>query len=75
MVRCKVSCNYIQTFKDGGSTIQFCPVYTGSLENEKFYKSTPGGSCGGFSFYTVNPEAAAKFERGKEYYLDFTPAN
>jgi hypothetical protein len=52
--------------------IELRPVSSGSPENEKFYASTP---CGDVKLGTINAEAAKLFELGKEYYLDFTPAN
>lgn len=51
--------------------IQMSPVSGGSEENEKFFASTPGGVL---TLTTVNKDAAAMFEQGKEYYVDFTPA-
>jgi hypothetical protein len=55
---------------DCGS-VSFQPVFTGSPENEEFFNLTPAGSI---SLATLNPVAFAKFEVGKEYYVDFTPA-
>ena len=46
-------------------------MYTGSEENKEFFKWTPGGTV---QFNVMNLAAAANFEIGKEYYLDFTPA-
>jgi hypothetical protein len=40
-------------------------------ENGKFFHATPAGSI---QLSTVNKEAAAQFEEGKSYYVDFTPA-
>lgn len=51
--------------------ISLYPVTTGSDENKEFYANTPGGSI---QLQTVNLEAAKQFEQGKEYYIDFTPA-
>lgn len=51
------------------STVSLSAVCSGSEENEKFFKYTPGGSI---SLSTINPEAASQFEEGKEYYVDFT---
>lgn len=55
--------------------ITLWPVGSGvggeSEENKAFYAATPGGSI---TLCVVNPAAAAQFEVGKEYYVDFTPA-
>jgi hypothetical protein len=48
------------------------PVTSGSKENEEFYKTTPSGVI---HIQTCNPEAANLFEVGKEYYVNFSPAN
>jgi hypothetical protein len=73
-MRCKVSCSSItpagKTPEDG-YYMSFSPVYTGSEENKDFFKWTPGGTV---QFNVMNVAAASKFEQGKEYYLDFTPA-
>jgi len=57
-----------------GKTIKLRPVYSQDVnsENGKFYKQTPGGEI---SLSTVNEEAAAQFEVGKEMYVDFRPAD
>jgi hypothetical protein len=50
------------------------PVYANSdpaHENSKFWAATPSGTI---ELGTINEEAAAIFELGKEYYVDFTPA-
>jgi len=47
------------------------PVSDGSLENTQFYASTPSGSI---VLSTVNPDAAAQFEVGAEYYVEFKRA-
>lgn len=53
--------------------ISLSPVsYQGSEENKEFYASTPGGNI---SLVTVNKAAAEQFIVGKEYYIDFTPAD
>lgn len=54
-----------------GATVTLTPVVSGSKENESFYKYTPGGKI---ELSTVNPEAAAQFSPGKEFYIDFSPA-
>jgi hypothetical protein len=65
-----VRCKFVCSFKEGQS-VHFSPVYSGSEENKKFFQATPGGQI---SFYTVNESALEQFEQGKEYYVDFTPA-
>jgi hypothetical protein len=65
-----VRCKFVCSFKEGQS-VHFSPVYSGSEENQKFFQATPGGQI---AFYTVNESALEQFEQGKEYYVDFTPA-
>ncbi|MCK9220245.1 MAG: hypothetical protein M0P47_09380 [Bacteroidales bacterium] len=48
------------------------PVTSGSPENDEFYKTTPSGVI---HIFTCNPQAADSFEVGKEYYVNFSPAN
>lgn len=54
-----------------GFEIVLEPVTCGSDENETFYKYTPWGRI---ELGTVNVTAAERFEEGKEYYIDFSPA-
>lgn len=53
-----------------GNEIRMSAVYSGSPENEEFFKMTPGGNI---SLVTVNPKAAEQFKQGQEIYVDFTP--
>lgn len=58
--------------EDGsGFSVLLHPVIGGSEENESFYRYTPAGQI---QLSTINAEAAAQFEVGREYYVDFTPA-
>jgi hypothetical protein len=41
-------------------------------ENTKFWKATPSGQI---ALGCINPETANQFELGKEYYIDFHPAD
>jgi hypothetical protein len=72
-MRCKVHCS--EKRPEGatgdGMYLAFAPVYSGSEENKEFFKYTPGGTI---QFFVLNKPAADKFEVGKEYYVDFTPA-
>ena len=65
-VRAKFVCG----FKDGNA-IYLNPVYSGSEENKEFFKFTPGGQI---ILNCANERAAAQFVPGREYYVDFTPA-
>jgi hypothetical protein len=75
-VRAKFTCTGVEpngatNSEDKGAAVYLTPVVGGSPENESFYKWTPGGNI---MLSTINEAAAAQFERGKEYYVDFTPA-
>ncbi len=51
------------------------PVYGNgdpNHENTKFWQASPGGRL---ELSVVNAAAVERFEVGKEYYLDFTPAD
>jgi len=70
-MRCKVTCGSKVNLGDGGFTLGFYAVYDGSEENDKYFKATPAAQ---FYVQTVNETAAAKFEVGKQYYVDFSSA-
>lgn len=53
------------------TSMAFQVVHGNTPENEKFFASTPSGTI---ELGVINPEAAQQFELGKEYYIDFTPA-
>ena len=56
-------------------TVKMSPVYGNSdpnHENTKFWKASPSGRL---ELGSVNKSATDVFELGKEYYVDFTPAN
>ena len=55
-------------------TVVLSPVHGNgdpNHENAKFWNATPSGRL---ELGTINPEAWEQFELGKEYYIDFTPA-
>ena len=56
-------------FNGNGFCLSFYAVYAGSEENDKYFNATPSAQ---FMVQTVNEQAAAKFEIGKSYYVDFT---
>jgi hypothetical protein len=72
-VRCKFKVDAVEPPDSAGNvaTVRLSPVYSGSEENKKFFTWTPSGSI---SFGTINGEAAKQFVPGKEFYVDFTPA-
>ena len=53
-------------------TITLTPVASSdpNSENARFWKLTPAGQI---RLSTINAQAAAQFEPGKEFYIDFTP--
>lgn len=54
-------------------TINLTPVGSdNSPENKEFWMWTPVGKI---ELGTINPGAWAQFELGKEFYVDFTPAD
>lgn len=83
-VRAKFRCNSVGAVRkathwlDGGGTeevevvdISLNAVTSGSDENKEFYANTPSGYI---TLQTVNLKAAEEFMQGKEYYIEFTPA-
>lgn len=70
-VRAKFKCTGKSPNGEEGDQIQLSAVTSGNKENEQFFRWTPFGEL---TMGTVNPAASAQFEVGKEYYLDFTPA-
>lgn len=72
VIRAKMVCGSVEkTGYDENEqySIRLTPVTSGSEENEKFYKYTPGGTV---IMEVVSPEVAQNFKVGAEYYLDFT---
>ena len=71
-VRAKFKCVSKTQREDGdGFEVKLEPVVSGSAENESFFRYTPWGNC---EIGTINESAAAQFDEGAEYYLDFTKA-
>jgi hypothetical protein len=81
-VRCKFVVSSVELFAEpkGAALVKMRPVYRpkndGSntyyenSENEAFGKSTPSGE---FTAFLANPDAAAQFQPGQEWYIDLTP--
>lgn len=53
-------------------TAELAPVTGASAENEAFYEATPSGSI---KLGTINKAALDQFVIGREFYVDFTPAD
>lgn len=71
-VRAKFVVNEIAEYEGtkGQKTIKLRAVYgDNSPENKAFWNATPSGKV---ELNVINQTAAAQFEIGKEYYLDFT---
>lgn len=60
----------LQDGKTVGS-VKLRPVYTGSPENDSFFKWTPAGEI---NLSIVNEAAFLALRLEEEYYVDFTPA-
>ena len=73
MVRAKMACvDVVPRPENNGFEIALEPVISGSKENESFFQYTPWGSV---RLGVVKAETAAHFKPGKEFYVDFTPAD
>ncbi|MEX2739932.1 hypothetical protein AB3480_00535 [Rhizobium mongolense] len=57
-----------------GNTVFLHTVYSEDIQSEdgRFTQATPWGEL---RMTVDNPNASVKFEVGKQYYLDFTPAD
>lgn len=71
VVRAKVTCNGVE-----GNKVTFDTVYepdaSRDTENARFTKATPWGKI---EMGIDNPAALEQFKAGKQYYVDFTPAD
>jgi len=67
-VRAKFRVGAKNATEGNGDTIYLTAVTGTSEENNDFFKWTPAGQI---TLSTVNDRAAAEFEVGKEYYVDF----
>lgn len=71
-VRAKFKVDSVTRHAGGTAEISMSPVTTGGEENKAFWKYTPAGQL---KLSCLNPVATEQFEPGKEFYLDFTPAD
>lgn len=74
-LRCsRVTVNPATEYSSTSENVQLDAVYSEdpSSENYSFSTATPSAIL---TMHISNPDALGAFEEGKEYYLDFTPAN
>jgi hypothetical protein len=71
LLRAKFKVNSKTQFEGNKYKIELYPVYGNSPENQVFWEATPGGHL---TLEVVKENAAAYFEVGQEYYIDFTKA-
>lgn len=60
------------SWNPNAKTVKLHAVSTGSKENESWAKYTPSGTI---EMLIENPPAADQLAIGKEFYVDFTPAD
>ncbi|WP_259667921.1 hypothetical protein [Rhizobium lentis] len=69
--RC-MNINHAHTGPDSSvATVQMFPVWEQDGVNKKWSQATPNGKL---EMTITVPETVARFELGKEYFLDFRPA-
>lgn len=69
-VRAKFGCTEVTPVDDGVKVKLQAVIGGDSEENDAFFKLTPSGSI---TLEVVSPTAGALFEKGKQYFVDFTP--
>ena len=69
-MRAKFHCTSIKKYQ-GSSEVELTTQYSDSKEDNQFSQATPSGDL---KMMIDNPEAKDYFIPGKDYYLDFTPA-
>ena len=72
MVRAKLMVSSIEEHSWGAKTVKFQAQYDQSIpEDQRFQQATPSGHA---EMQIDNPAALGQFQLGKQYYVDFTPA-
>jgi hypothetical protein len=71
--RAKFRAHSVYDLSNSSRVVALSPVYDSNptSENHNFWNATPSGEI---RMTINNPDGAAIFEEGKEYYVDFTPA-
>jgi len=70
LIRAKFQCQKVKK-ESYGEVIELQAVYSEEGDNKSWSEATPSGSV---NMVISNEAAQGLFEEGKEYYLDFTPA-
>lgn len=70
-VRAKFSVTSVETFSYGGERAKLSAVYSGTPEDNQFAKATPSGAI---EITIDNPAAQGFLVPGKNFYVDFSPA-
>jgi len=75
-IRAKFVCDNVaqvpsQTQEEPMYMVSMHAVYSNVGENKEYWKYTPSGQL---NLWSVNEKVKEAFIQGKEYYLDFTPA-
>lgn len=79
-VRAKALCTGAVKDSVGNTNVSMTGVYKGEEQPDGTYRNTENADFGtatpafSVSMTIHNPDAAAQFEQGREYYVDFTPA-
>ncbi len=69
MKKVRAKFNVVSVIGNGqGSTVDLQAVYSGSPENDEFFKLTPSGHV---TLSIVSPETAEVFEESKTMYVEF----
>jgi len=70
-VRAKFRCSYVTKFAHESEEVRFDAVYAADGPNKTWSEYTPSGAL---SMTITAKGAIGVFQPGKEYFLDFTPA-
>ncbi len=71
MIRAKMMCQAAAEDDFGNEQVTLYAVYDDGKANKSWSEATPAGNL---DLTISNPAAKGKFEVGKEYYIDVTPA-
>jgi hypothetical protein len=70
-MRAKFKCDSVTKYQGDHEEVDLTTQYSDTKEDNEFSQATPSGSL---KMMIDNPKAKGYFVPGKDYYLDFTPA-